>query len=91
MRREKPKHHERSLARGMGTSVLVLGPLDLQHGRACLALALVTHLATDPALSAQVLAQATQAQQALQGIVAVLGHACTLATTSVEEVSHQGL
>jgi hypothetical protein len=74
MRRQKPKNHERSLARGLENAVLVLTHQDLQHGRACLALEMITHLTTDQALSAQVLAQATQAQKALQDILALLGN-----------------
>jgi len=73
MQRQKPKNHERGFARGLENAVLVLTHQDLQHGRACLALAMVTHLALDQTLPARVLTQATQAQQALQGIVAVLG------------------
>jgi hypothetical protein len=51
-----------------------LTPQDLQHGRACLALTMIDQLVTDQTLSAQVLAQAKQAQKALQDILALLGN-----------------
>jgi len=74
MQLERPIHGARAFAQGLKGHRLVLTPLDLQHGRACLALTMIDQLVTDQTLPAEVLAQAQQAQKALQDILALLGN-----------------